>query len=68
MRNRAESDSAAFDSPDPDQIYEIYVNYLESCRRQGIQPVPRDRARELIKEWAHALAAARRDPPPPSSH
>ena len=60
MRNRAENDSAAFQSPDQDQVY---LNYLESCKRQGIQPVPRDRARELIKEWAHALAAARRDSP-----
>jgi hypothetical protein len=61
MRNRAEVDSAAFDSPDPDQVY---LNYLDSCQRKGIEPVPRNRARELIKEWADALTGSRSDSPP----
>lgn len=42
-------DAPAFDPPDPDCVYR---NYLRTCRRLGVKPVPRDRARKLIKEWA----------------
>ena len=61
MAQTGPRNSAAFDSPDPDQVYQ---NYLDSCRRQGIEPVPPDRARELITEWAQALTGARGDSPP----
>ena len=39
------------DAPDPDQMYR---NYLETCRRLGVEPVPRERAHEFIAEWADA--------------
>ena len=38
---------------DPERVYR---NYIAQCRRLG---VPRDRARKLIEEWVHALAARR---------
>ena len=35
------------DLPDADAAYR---NYVETCRRLHIKPVPRDRARELVGE------------------
>ena len=48
------------DAPHPDRVY---LNYVETCRRVSIEPVPRERARKLIEEWTDALAAAARAPP-----
>ena len=42
----------AADPPNPNRVYR---NYLLSCRRQGIEPVPPERAVELMQEWANAL-------------
>ena len=42
----------ALDLPDPDPLSR---NYRETCRRPGVEPVPRDRAQELIREWAAAF-------------
>jgi hypothetical protein len=36
------TDALTFDPPDTDTVY---VNYLETCRRLGVAPVSRDRAR-----------------------
>ena len=47
-------------APDPDVVYR---NYVETCRRLSMEPVPRERARKLIEEWTDALAAAARAPP-----
>lgn len=49
------------DAPNPELVY---LNYLETCRRLGIEPVPRERALGLIGEWTYALTA-RRAPPVP---
>jgi hypothetical protein len=35
------------DSPDADAVYR---NYLDTCRWRHIEPLPRDRARELVAE------------------
>ena len=47
------------DPPDPERVYR---NYVAQCRRLGVTPTPRDRAKALIREWTDALAA-RRAPP-----
>ena len=54
-------DAPGVDPPDPDRVY---GNYVAQCRRMGVTPTPRDRARKLIKEWTDALAA-RQAPPVP---
>ena len=48
------------DPPNPNRVYR---NYLETCRRQGIEPVPRERAGELMQEWAGALKGLLPKPP-----
>ena len=45
----------AFDPPDPDLTYR---NYLETCRRAGVEPVSREHADGLIQEWTETIAAA----------
>lgn len=57
-------DDDAFEAqaPDADRVYELY---LETCRRLGVAPVPRERAHELIAEWSDAIAASQ---PPPTVH
>jgi hypothetical protein len=40
------------DVPDPEQVYR---NYLETCRRAGIEPVPRERVFGLLEEWSKVL-------------
>ena len=54
----------ASDPPNPNRVYR---NYLEACRRQGIEPVPRERAGELMQEWADALKGFGPRPPAPHS-
>ena len=49
MPDDADNNPPAFDSPDADRVY---ANYLETCRRLGVEPVLRERAAELIHEWA----------------
>ena len=51
----------AADAPDPDCVY---LNYLETCRRLGIEPVPRERAVGLIGEWTEVLTGR----PDPTTH
>jgi hypothetical protein len=46
--------------PDADTVYR---NYLERCRRRGVEPVPRDQAHKLIAEWSDTIAASRAVPP-----
>jgi len=41
------------DVPDPEQVYR---NYLETCRRAGIEPVPRERVFGLIQQWNEILS------------
>ncbi len=45
----------AADAPDPDRVY---LNYSETCRRLGIEPVPRERAVGLIEEWTEVLTGS----------
>ncbi len=47
MMRDADNDPLEFDPPDAD---EVYAHYLETCRRLGVEPVPRERAAELIAE------------------
>ena len=54
----ADNDAPGFNPPDADRPY---VNYVETCRRLGVEPVSRDRAQNLIAEWTDAIAA--RQPP-----
>ena len=46
------SDAPAFDPPDADTVYRYY---LETCRRLGVDPVPRERAADLIAEWSAVI-------------
>jgi len=48
-------------TPDPDRVY---LDYVESCRRQGIESMGRERALALIKEWGDALSGR----PEPTTH
>ena len=53
-------------SPVPELIADperVYRNYVAQCRRMGITPTPRERAKALIREWTNALAAGRQAPP-----
>jgi hypothetical protein len=43
-----------FDSPATDRVY---IDYLETCRRIGVDPVPWDCAQDLMAEWSDAIAA-----------
>ncbi len=56
MRDHADDDTPELDPPDADTVYR---NYLRTCRRLGVEPVPRERARKLIQEWADTIAASR---------
>jgi len=46
--------------PDADTVYR---NYLETCRRNGVEPVARDHAHQLIAEWSDTIVASRSVPP-----
>ena len=46
-------DAPALDPPDADTVY---AHYLETCRRVGVEPVPRERAQDLIREWSETIA------------
>lgn len=50
-----------FDPPDPERVHR---NYVAQCRRLGVTPAPKDRAKAAIQQWADALAAARAAPSP----
>ena len=53
-------------SPDPD---EVYLHYLETCRRLGVKPVGHKRARKMISGWTKILdEAVRRDYDPRRLH
>jgi hypothetical protein len=45
-------DAPVFDPPDAERVYR---DYLEICRRLGVEPVSRERAAELVGEWNAAL-------------
>jgi hypothetical protein len=51
-----DSGTPAGNPPDPDRVYRFH---LERCQQLGIEPVPRDRAHDLIAEWNDAMAACR---------
>jgi hypothetical protein len=42
----------------------LYARYLETCRRIGVGPVPRERAEGLIQEWTEMLSGR----PEPTTH
>ena len=50
-----------FEPLDPDTVY---ANYPETCRRAGIEPVPRERARSFIGELNEVLSGR----PEPTTH
>jgi len=54
-----DNDAPEFDPPDADALY---AGYLETCRRLGVEPVPRHRARDLMNEWSESIAAGRSVP------
>jgi hypothetical protein len=60
MPDDANNDAPAPDPPDADAVY---VRSLETCRRLGVEPVPRERAVGLIAEWSDAVATGRSVPP-----
>ena len=60
MHDDADNDAPAFDPPDEDAVYS---RYLETCKRLGVEPVPRERAQGPIEEWSDAIAAGRSVPP-----
>ena len=44
-----------FDAADAPDRERVSLNYLETCRRLGIEPVPRERAVGLGEEWTEVL-------------
>ena len=61
MRRRYDSTMHdAADAPDPELVY---LNYPETCRRLGIEPVPRRARIRLDREWTDALTTHRAPPP-----
>ena len=64
MLDDADRDAPEFDPPDAD---EVYARYLETCKRLGVEPVPRERAGGL-KEWSDALAGCRNSAARRASH
>ena len=60
MVDDADNDDPGFDPPDAGRVYRDYV---ETCWRLGVEPVPRDRAQDLMAEWSDAIAARRSAPP-----
>ena len=48
-----DSASYRFDALSADSVYE---NYLKTCRRLGVEPVPRERALGLMQEWGEVLS------------
>jgi hypothetical protein len=60
MPTDANKKSPEFAPPDEDVVY---AGYLETCRRLGVEPVPRVRAHELMAEWGAALAGCVTAPP-----
>ena len=61
MRDHTEDDAAELDPPDADRVYR---NYLETCRRLGVEPVPREGAFGLMQEWGEVLSGR----PEPAQH
>jgi hypothetical protein len=49
-----------FDPPDPDVVWE---HYLETCRRAGVEPVSREHVDGLIAERTATIAASLAVPP-----
>lgn len=60
MAPMPDDDASEARMPDADAVYALY---LETCKRLGVNPVPRDRAQSLIAEWSDAIAAGRSGPP-----
>lgn len=57
----AEDKALEVGPPDADTVYR---NYLETCRRAGVEPVPRERAQQLMAEWNEVLSGR----PEPTQH
>jgi hypothetical protein len=45
--------------PDP-RDEEFYARYLETCRLTGVEPVSRQKARQLVAEWNEAITQCAR--------
>jgi hypothetical protein len=56
MLDDTDRNAPAFDPPDVDAVY---ARYLERCRCLGVEPVLREQATELLREWADAIATER---------
>ena len=56
-----ENNAPTIDSLDLDRLY---ANYLETSRRAGIEPVPREGAFGLLQEWTAVLSGR----PDPTTH
>ena len=52
MLDDADRDAPGLDPPDPEGVYR---NYLRTCKKLGVRPVSRERARDLIREWSVGL-------------
>ena len=48
-----DDDVPELDQPDADRVHR---NCVETCWRLGVEPVSRERAAELIREWAAVIA------------
>ena len=58
-------DAPVFNPPDAETIY---ANYCETFRRLGVEPLPRERARDQMQEWSDALAGCWTSGGPACSH
>ena len=60
MFDDSDKNGPEFDPPNEDVVY---ARYLETCKRLGVEPMPRDRATALMAEWSAVLATHRHQPP-----
>jgi hypothetical protein len=49
------------------EMARAYRNYLLTCRRLGVEPVPRERASDLMTEWFETLCRSMPAPRPTKS-
>ena len=60
MLDDGDNDASGIVPRDPSSVYR---SYLRTCKRLGVRPVLRDRARKHIEEWTDTIAASRSVPP-----
>ena len=59
-RRQDDLDYLEFKAPNAERVYQ---NYLETCKRLGVEPVLVENAQHLLAEWSKAIARSGSVPP-----